>query len=151
MDSHCNTSIWDSWFILSILVILGLLNLGIQIARICRGNSRGTFIFPTKGKGKNSRTSDQTRSDTGTILRDKLKCSLCNGPHSNLMHCKKLPQNLPYGTNQMPPPVSLWLICLGTINKNAKIVHFLIGIRCPTMCMYSVSFYKSVRIVLIGQ
>ena len=120
MDGHCNTSIWDSWFILSILVILGLLNLGIQIARICRGNSRGTFIFPTKGKGKNSKTSDQTRSDTGTILRDKLKCSLCNGPHSNLMHCKKLPQYLPYGTNQMPPPVSLCVKCLGTTTKNAN-------------------------------
>ena len=50
MDGHCNTSIWDSWFILSILVILGLLNLGIQIARIGRGNSRETFIVPKKVK-----------------------------------------------------------------------------------------------------
>ena len=103
MDGHCNTSIWDSWFILSILVILGLLNLGIQIARIGRGNSRGTFIFPKKGKGKNSKTGNQTGNDTGTVERPK--CTLCGGPHRTLIHCKKLPQYLPYGNNQVQPPV----------------------------------------------
>ena len=91
MDSHCNTSIWNSCFIMSIPVMLGILNLDIQIARIVRVNRRGTFNFPTKGIGKNNRTSYQTRSDTGTILRDKQKYSFCNGPHSNLMFCKKLP------------------------------------------------------------
>ena len=69
MDSHCNTS---SWFILSILAMLGILNLDIQIAKI------------VKVKGR-------IRSDTGTILRGKQKYSFCNGPHSNLLFCKKLP------------------------------------------------------------
>ena len=105
-------------------VILGLLNLGIQSAKIGRGNSRKTPIFPKKGKSKKSKTSNQTKNatggGTGTIPRDKLKCSLCHGPHSNLMHCPKLPQYLPYRTYQMPPPVSLCLICLKTTNKNAK-------------------------------
>ena len=118
MDGHCNTSIWDSWFILSILVILGLLNLGIQIARIGRGNSRGTFIFPKKGKGKNSKTSNQTGNDTGTVERPK--CTLCGGPHRTLIHCKKLPQYLPYGNNQVQPPVSLCLKCLGTGSQSAN-------------------------------
>ena len=97
MDGHCNTSIWDSWFILSILVHLGLLNLGIQIVRIGRGNSRGTFIFPRKGKGKNSKTGNQTGNGAGTVK--KPKCSLCGGKHWNLMFCPKLPQYLPHGNS----------------------------------------------------
>ena len=73
MDSHCNTS---SWFILSILAMLGTLNLDIQIAKIVKVNGRISY---------------QTRSDIGTILRGKQKYSFCNGPHSNLLFCKKLP------------------------------------------------------------
>ena len=118
MDGHCNTSIWDSWFILSILVILGLLNLGIQIARIGRGNSRGTFIFPKKGKGKNSKTGNQTGNDTGTV--EMPKCTLCRGSHRTLIHCTKLPQYILYGNNQVQPPASLCLKCLGTGFKNAS-------------------------------
>ena len=241
-------------------VILGLLSLGISIGR---GNSRKNPIFPKKGKSKKSKTSNKakgatgpglpqvpgatyptgaTGNDTGTV--PKPKCTLCNGAHSNLMFCTKLPQYLPYGTNQVKPPVSLCVKCLGTIAKNAKncdhrgnkfwknqlcsttnkhylmctgcshhlpaikylsdhhkpsigyknftlmkqcfgddvyraisstrsksafnskackackaiqdwslkwILHSLISIRCPTMCIYSVSFHKSVCIVLIGQ
>ena len=36
------------------------------------------------------------------------------------MYCSKLTQYLPYGTNQLPPPVSLCLTCLSTKHKNAK-------------------------------
>ena len=75
MAGHSNNPIWDSWFIWSILIHLGLLNLGIQFARIGRGNSRGTFIFPRKGKGKNSKTGNQTGNGAGTV--EKPKCTLC--------------------------------------------------------------------------
>ena len=36
------------------------------------------------------------------------------------MYCSKLTQYLPYGNNQLPPPVSLCLTCLSTQYKNAK-------------------------------
>ena len=118
MDGYCNTSIWDSWFILLILVILGLLNLGIQIARIGWGNSIETFIFPKKGKSKNSKTSNQTGNGAGTV--EKPKCTLCGGSHRTLIHCTKLPQYIPYGNNQVQPHASLCLKCLGTGIKNAN-------------------------------
>ena len=51
---------------------------------------------------------------------DKPKFTLCTGAHSNLMFCTKLKQYLPYGTNQLLPPVSLCLKCLTTTHKNAK-------------------------------
>ena len=73
MAGHSNNSIWDSWFIGAILVILGLLNLGLQIARIDRGKSRETFNFPKKGKGKNSTTGKQTRKGTGTVDKSSHK------------------------------------------------------------------------------
>ena len=73
MAGHSNNSIWDSWFIGSILVILGLLNLGIQIVRIGRGHSRETFNFPRKGKGKNSTTGKQTRKGTATVDKSSHK------------------------------------------------------------------------------
>ena len=99
MAGCSNNSIWDSWFIWSILIHLGLLNLGIQFARIGRGNSRGTFIFPRKGKGKNSKTGNQTGNGAGTV--EKPKCTLCGGSHRTLIHCTKLPQYIPYGDNQV--------------------------------------------------
>ena len=73
MAGHSNNSIWDSWFIGAILVILGLLNLGLQIARIDRNKSRETFNFPRKGKGKNSTTGKQTRKGTGTVDKSSHK------------------------------------------------------------------------------
>ena len=118
MAGHSNNSIWDSWFIGSILVILGLLNLGIQIVRIGKGNSRETFNFPRKGKGKNSTTGKQTRKGAGTV--EKPKCTLCGGSHRTLISCPKLPQYIPYGKNQVQPPASLCHKCLGTGMKNAN-------------------------------
>ena len=71
-----------------------------------------------KGRGKNSKTGNQTGNGTGTV--EKPKCTLCGGPHRTLIHCKKLPQYLPYGNNQVQPPASLCLKCLGTGIKNAS-------------------------------
>ena len=74
MASHGNNPIWDSWSIWSILVHLGLLNPGIQIIR--------------KGRGKNSKTGNQTGNGAGTVK--KPKCTLCVGKHWTLMFCPKL-------------------------------------------------------------
>ena len=90
MAGHSNNSIWDSWFIGAILVILGLLNLGLQIARIDRGKSRETFNFPKKGKGKNSTNGKQTRKGADTV--EMPKCNLCRRPYRYLISCPKLTQ-----------------------------------------------------------
>ena len=106
-------------------VILGLLTLGIQIGRDNgkKNPKSKNPIFPKKGK--KSKTSNQATGATGATGNDKgtipkRKCTICNGPHDNLMYCSKLSQYLPYGTQQLPHPVSLCLKCLSTKHKNAK-------------------------------
>ena len=89
-------------------VILGLLTLGIQIGKSKKTKTSNQATGPTGANG----------NDTGTV--PKPKYTLCNGAHSNLMFCSKLSQYLPYGTKQLPPPVSLCLKCLPTKDKNAK-------------------------------
>ena len=49
----------------------------------------------------------------------KHKCTLCGGPHRNLIYCPKLPQYLPYGNNQVQAPGSLCIKCMGTEFQNA--------------------------------
>ena len=44
-------------------------NPGIQFAGKGRGNGRETFIFPRKGKGKNSKTGNQTGNGTDTVKK----------------------------------------------------------------------------------
>ena len=70
--------------------------------------------------GQDNQQGNATGGGTGTIPKEKSKCTLCQGPHTNLMHCPKLPQYLPYGNNQVPPPASLCLKCLGTKSPNAN-------------------------------
>lgn len=102
-------------------VILGLLTLGIQIGR---DNGKKNPIFPKTGRSKKSKTSNTTGAKNtnggakGTV--PKPKCTLCTGAHSNLMFCSKLTQYLPYGNNQVKPPVLLCVKCLGTVAKKAK-------------------------------
>ena len=117
MAGHGNSPIWDSWFIWSILVHLGLLNLTIQRAREGRrGSTR------SRKNGNNGGQPGQTGQDNqqgnanggGTGTKEKPKCTLCGGTHKNLMFCPKLPQYLPYGNNQVPHPASLCLKFLGT-------------------------------------
>ena len=79
-----------------------------QTGQAGQNNHQGTATGATNATG----------GATGTIPKEK--CTLCNGAHSNLMFCSKLSQYLPYGTNQLPPPVSLCLKCLTTKHKNAK-------------------------------
>ena len=75
-------------------------------------------IFPKTGKSKKSKVKNTVGSATG--ITPKEKCTICKGPHSNLMYCSKLTQYLPFGNNQLPPPVFLCLKCLSTKHWNAK-------------------------------
>ena len=123
MAGHGNNPNWGYWLIWSILVHLGLLNLTIQSAREGRrGSTRSRKNGNNGGQpgqaGQDNQQGNANGGGTGT--KEKPKCTLCNGAHSNLMFCTKLPQYLPYGTNQVKPPVSLCVKCLGTIAKNAK-------------------------------
>ena len=94
-------------------------NPGIQFAGRGRGNGIETFIFPSKGKGKgkNSKTGNQNTNSNGSgsgTGQKKYKCTLCAGPHRNLVWCPKLPQYLPYGNNHKEAPSSLCTKCMGT-------------------------------------
>ena len=126
MAGHGNNPIWDSWSIWSILVHLGLLNLTIQIAKEGRGGStRGRKNGNNGGQSEQSGQAGQDNQQGnanggGTGTKEKPKCTLCGGTHKNLMFCPKLPQYLPYGNNQVPPPASLCLKCLGTGIQNAN-------------------------------
>ena len=123
MAGHGNNPIWDSWFIWSILVHLGLLNLTIQIAREGRGGSTRSRKNGNNGGQPGQAGQDNQQGNAnggGTGTKEKPKCTLCGGTHKNLMFCPKLPQYLPYGNNQVPPPASLCLKCLGTGSPNAN-------------------------------
>ena len=68
-------------------------------------------------------TNKQTSTDgcpTGcpTGLNPKEECTICNGPHSNLMSCPKMTQYLPFGRYH---PTPMWLCpqCLSTKHWNA--------------------------------
>ena len=84
------------------------------------GNNGGQSGQPGQNNHQNNTTGAKNTTGGATGTTPKYKCTICNGPHGNLMYCSKLTQYLPYGTNQLPPPVSLCLTCLSTKHKNAK-------------------------------
>ena len=65
-------------------------------------------------------TNKQANTDgSATGINPKHKCTICLGPHSNLMFCTRLKQYLPFG-GQQPTPVWLCTQCLSTKHWNAK-------------------------------
>ena len=78
--------------------------------------------FPNTGRSKKNTASNTkvrcpTRCPTG--INPKKECTICNGPHSNLMSCPKMTQYLPFGRYH---PTPMWLCpqCLSTKHWNAE-------------------------------
>ena len=70
---------------------------------------------------KTNKLANTNESATG---QPKHKCTICLGPHSNLMFCTRLKQYLPFG-RQQPAPVWLCTQCLSTKHWNAKYCNHL--------------------------
>merc|ERR1711867_261486 len=78
------------------------------------GNNGGQSRQLNNNSNRNN-TAGGARGNSST-----LKCSLCNGDHTNLMYCSKFTEYLPFGNKQLKPPASLCLQCLSTKDKNAR-------------------------------
>ena len=87
----------------------GLLSLTISMSRDDK--------HPKVGEQKTNKQANTDGSSTG--INPKHKCTICLGPHSNLMFCTRLKQYLPFG-GQQPTPVWLCTQCLSTKHWNAK-------------------------------
>ena len=74
---------------------------------------------PKVSEQKQAKQANKNTDGCPTDITPKEKCTICMGPHSNLMSCPKLTQYLPFGRYQ-PPPEWLCLKCLSTKNWNAK-------------------------------
>ena len=71
-------------------------------------------------KAGDQKTNKQTNTDgSSTGINPKEECTICNGPHSNLMSCPKMTQYLPFGRYH---PTPMWLCpqCLSTKHWNAE-------------------------------
>ena len=99
-------------------VWLGLLSLAISISRDENGKNPKVSKQKQAKQANKQANKNTVGSPTGITLKEK--CTICKGPHSNLMYCPKLTQYLPFGRNQLPPPVWLCLQCLSTKHWNAK-------------------------------
>ena len=87
----------------------------------------------TETKVDDQKTNKQTNTDESDTGKPKHKCTICLGPHSNLMFCTRLRQYLPFG-RQQPTPVWLCTQCLSTKHWNAKYCNHLTNYKnsvCP--------------------
>ena len=75
-------------------------------------------------KVDDQKTNKQANTDESDTGKPKYKCTICLGPHSNLMFCTRLKQYLPFG-RQQPAPVWLCTQCLSTKHWNAKYCNHL--------------------------
>ena len=88
----------------------GLLSLTISMSR--DENEKNPKVSEQK-------TNKQANTDgNSTGINPKEECTICNGPHSNLMSCPKMTQYLPFGRYH---PTPMWLCpqCLSTKHWNA--------------------------------
>ena len=83
----------------------GLLSLTISMSR--DENDKN----PKVSEQKTNKQANTDGSPTG--INPKKECTICNGPHSNLMSCPKMTQYLPFGRYH---PTPMWLCpqCLST-------------------------------------
>ena len=94
---------------------LGLLSLTISMSR--DENDKNPKVGEQKQTEQTNKQANTDGSSTG--INPKHKCTICLGPHSNLMFCTRLKQYLPFG-GQQPTPVWLCTQCLSTKHWNAK-------------------------------
>ena len=111
------TNLLQPVYNLLLQVWLGLLSLTMSMSR--DESNKNPKVSKQKQKEQANKQANKNTVGCPTGTTPKEKCTICKGPHSNLMFCPKLTQYLPFGRYQ-PPPVWLCLQCLSTKHWNAK-------------------------------
>ena len=87
---------------------------GSGIQRGIRGSNQGHESGQREGKGK----------EHGSRYNERRHCMVCKEQgHINLLHCSKLPEYIPRGSNIKQIPREICKSCLSTIDDSTKCIH----------------------------